>query len=142
MTINDPGFSPPEAIITVIDTYPPVVRTRLLTLRRLIHEAAAAHDAGPLTETLKWGEAAFLTKASKSGTTVRFAWKRAAPGRIGLYFNCKTSLIEEFRTLFDGNLTFEGNRAILLPVDGPVPENILRACLGMALTYHLRKRPR
>lgn len=142
MTINDPISSPPDAVIAVIDTYPQLVRTRLLTLRRLIHEAAVAHDAGPLTETLKWGEVAFLTEASKSGTTVRLAWKRAAPDRYGVYFNCNTSLVEQFRARFDGDLTFEGNRAILLPVDAPVPEDILRACFGMALTYHWRKRPR
>jgi Domain of unknown function (DU1801) len=142
MMINDPICRPPKAVMAVIDSYPRVVRTRLLTLRRLIHEAAAAHDAGPLTETLKWGEIAFLTEASRSGTTVRLAWKPAAPDRYGVYLNCKTSLVEQFRALFGGDLTFEGNRAILLPIDGPVPEDILRACFGMALTYHRRKRVR
>src|SRR3990167_3950069 len=60
------------------NAFPAPARACLENLRPLIHVTAAKPPAaGPLTETLKWGEPAFLTEATKSGTTIRLAWKPA-----------------------------------------------------------------
>ena len=52
--------------------YPAKLREKLMRLRQLIFETAAQlQDVGPLEETLKWGQPSYLTKQSKSGTTIR-----------------------------------------------------------------------
>ncbi|MGF1627560.1 MAG: DUF1801 domain-containing protein [Alphaproteobacteria bacterium] len=119
---------------------PAAARARMMALRRQIFDTAAATPGvGPLTETLKWGEPAYLTAATGSGSTVRIGWKPTAPDRVGVYFNCRTRLVDRFRTMFAGELTFEGNRAILLDISQPLPDQPLAACLALALTYHRNK---
>ena len=114
---------------------------RLEAVRALILETAAATPGvGRLTEALRWGEPAYLTKASKSGSTIRLGWSPASPGRCAVYFNCKTSLVESFRAAFPESFGFEGDRALLLDLDTPLAEAALAQCLAAALTYHQRKR--
>ena len=128
-------------VAQVFGTYPPKAKKRLLALRELIFTTAATtHSVGKLEETLKWGEPAYLTPDSKSGSTIRIAWKPKSPSQYAIYFNCQTTLIETFKTLFPGELTFEGNRAIVFHVDDEVPKDTLAFCIAAALTYH-RKRP-
>ena len=111
-----------------------------MKLRHLIYDTAAATEGvGPLTETLKWSEPAYLTALSKSGSTIRVAWKRSAPDRYAMYFNCKTSLVDDFRTLFAEEFNFEGYRAIVFGLSGEVQQKPLAACIAMALTYHRKK---
>lgn len=124
-------------VAAVFQGYPPKVRRRALALRKLIFRTAQKTDGvGPLEETLKWGEPAYLTSETGSGTTVRVAWKRSDPDHCGLYFHCQTPLVETFRSMFGERLRFEGNRAILFHVDEPVPEKEVAQCLALALTYH------
>ena len=126
----------------VFESAPPALRPKLLALRKLIFEVAAATEGvGPLTETLKWREPAYLTAASGSGTTLRIGWKSAAPTRYGLYVHCRTSLVDEFRTLFPSELRFDGNRAIVFDQSERVPPEALSKCIAMALTYHLNRSP-
>ena len=130
----------PPAVAAVFETYPKPMRSKLMALRRLIFETAAATDGvGEISETLKWGEPAYLTSASKSGTTVRVAWKPSAPDRYAMYFLCQTNLVETFRTLFPEDFAFEGNRAIVFQAKSPVPLDALAVCIEMALTYHRNK---
>lgn len=128
-------------VAQVFDNYPAKVRLQLLTLRELIFETATSTiGVGKLEETLKWGEPAYITSDSKSGSTIRIAWKAKTPSQYGIYFNCQTSLIETFKTVFpDGGLTFEGNRAIVFDVADTLPKEELAFCIAAALTYHLKK---
>ncbi len=129
-----------EAVSGAIAGYPPPGRRALRTLRRwLLETAQVADGVGELTETLKWGEPAWLTEASKSGSTVRIAWSPKTPDCMGVYFNCQTTLVDDFRTRWP-ELRFVGNRALLLPLAEPLPEDALCDCFEAALTYHLRKR--
>jgi hypothetical protein len=117
------------------------MRSKLMALRQLIYETAAATDGvGAITETLKWGEPAYLTAATKSGTTVRIAWKPSAPERYAMYFPCQTSLVETFRTLFPDDFNFEGNRALVFEAAQSVPTDALAVCIEAALTYHRNKK--
>lgn len=54
--------------------------------------AAAAEGVGVLEESLRWGEPAYLTSESRSGTTVRIAWKKKRLSQYGMYFHCGTNL--------------------------------------------------
>lgn len=116
------------------------MRRKLLSLRELIFEiAASTKGVGDIEETLKWGEPAYVTAESKSGTTIRIAWKENRPEQYGMYFNCQTTLVETFRTLFPAELKFEGNRAIIFDVVDKVPIDLLAFCISAALTYHRTK---
>jgi hypothetical protein len=54
-------------------------------------------------------------------------------------FNCRTTLVDDFRGRFPGVFAYEKNRGILLDAREPLPKAPLSACLGMALTYHRRR---
>ena len=130
----------PAEVTAVFSTFPTIVRTRLLEVRELIFETAAAIESvGPLTETLKWGEPAYLTQATGSGSTIRLGWLRSSERACAVLFNCRTTLIDDFRSQFLDVFAYEKNRAILLDARELLPEAPLRSCLGMALTYHRRR---
>ena len=129
-------------VADMFDAYPPTVRAKLLRLRKLILDTAARTEGvGPVTETLKWGEPAYLTEATKSGSTIRLGWKPKTPGQFSIYFNCNTTLVETFRNMFP-DLEYEGNRAIVFASNDELPADKLRACIAAALTYHKRKTSR
>ena len=86
------------------------------------------------------GEPAYLTQESKSGSTLRLGLAKGVPPRCALYFNCKTSLVDEFRSVFPDAFSFEGARAVLLDPDRPIPAAALAQCIAAALTYHRRRR--
>lgn len=128
-----------EAVAAKFEAYPPKARAALLALRALVFETArATPGVDGIQETLKWGEPAYLT-TNRAGTTVRMDYKPKHPDRCALYFHCQTNLVESFRAAFGDALTYEGNRAVVLRLDDPPPEGLLRECLRAALTYHLRK---
>ena len=130
----------PDAIYRALSRHPERVRERLLDIRHMIFTVAAEiGDVGPLTETLKWGEPAYLTEVSRSGTTIRLGATREAPHDSALLFNCKTSLINMFRTAFPDEFRFDGNRALVIPANRAMPCKPLLFCLNTALTYHRRK---
>ncbi|HWD27403.1 MAG TPA: DUF1801 domain-containing protein [Rhizomicrobium sp.] len=118
--------------------FPPAPRKRLLALREMIYEVAAATPGvGVLDETLKWGEPAYLTP-SGAGSTVRLGWKAKAPGEVAMYFICTTGLVDRFREIYPRDFRFGGNRALLFDLAGEVPETALRHCIALALTNKLR----
>jgi hypothetical protein len=128
------------AVARAFESYPPAMRHKLLALRTLIFETAASTPGvGKLEEGLKWGEPAYLTPVTKSGSTVRIAWKQSSPTQYGVYFHCQTNLVETFRTLFSNEFTFEGNRAIVFRESDVVPTDSLSFCIAAALTYHRTK---
>lgn len=121
------------------DSYPAHIRPKLERLRELIFEVAEnTEGVGKLEETLKWGEPAYLTPETNSGTTIRIDWKSKHPDQYAMYLNCQTSLIETYKTLFP-ELKTEGNRAIVFDTKDGFPEEEIRMCISMALTYHKDK---
>lgn len=123
--------------------YPPAMRRKLLALRTLIFKTAKGTDGvGDLEETLKWGEPAYVTAQSGSGSTIRIDWKKANPGQYAMYFHCQTNLVETFRTIFPREFAYEGNRAIVFDADSKVPADSLAFCIAAALTYHAQKKAR
>jgi hypothetical protein len=120
----------------VFRCYPAAVRAKLLRLRRIVRDTAAKMDGvGALEETLRWGQPAYL---SRGGSTIRIDRVKGDPARIAIYFICHTDLIATFRELYPA-LEYAGNRAILLDTRARLPEDALRHCISLALTYR-RKR--
>ncbi|MEC9344370.1 MAG: DUF1801 domain-containing protein, partial [Pseudomonadota bacterium] len=113
------------------------VEAMLVRLRELVFEAAAETPAiGDLAESLKWGQPSYTPEKQNTGSSVRLD---ATPdGRVAAYFICHTNLVDRFREIYPDSLTFEGNRAILLDPEAPLPEAELKHCFAMALTYKLK----
>jgi hypothetical protein len=131
-----PSFADAE-VERVFAGYPSAVRKKLLAVRALIFQVAASTPGvGALEETLKWGEPAYLTSETRSGSTVRIAWKKAKPTQYAIYFNCQTTLVDTFRTLFPDELRFEGKRAIVFDEGNALPTDAIAFCIAAALTYH------
>jgi hypothetical protein len=123
------------AVQAVFDSYPPALRKKLLALRQLVLDTAASTEGvGAIDETLKWGEPAYVT-VNKKGSTVRIDRKKNQD-RYAIYFNCNTTLVDTFRSMFPHSFSFEGNRAMVFDVGDTLPKEELAFCIGMALTYH------
>lgn len=122
---------------TKFATYPTAAASKLNYLRNLIVETATEINTIPeLEETLKWGEPSYLVK---KGSTIRIDWKSKTPNQYAMYFKCTSKLVPTFREIFGDLFKYEKNRAILFRLNDDVPENELKTCIRLALTYHLVK---
>jgi hypothetical protein len=127
-----------KQVASVFQSYPAGLRSKLLALRRLVFDVAAATEGvGRLTETLKWGQPSYLTEESGSGSTMRID-QRKKSGGYAIYFHCRSGLVEQFRRIYPDTFRYEGKRAILFDRGERVPMRALRHCIGLALTHYLR----
>lgn len=118
----------------VFDQYPKSVKGSMLNLRTLMLQTASEIEGlEKLEETLKWGEPSYLTK---KGSTVRIDWKKKTPDQYAVYFKCTSKLVATFKIIYNEKFKFEGNRAIIFQLDDSIPENELKHCIALALTYH------
>ena len=110
-------------------------------MRNLILETAAKIESvGEIEETLKWGEPSYLTPKSKSGSTIRIAWKHSQEEQYSMYFKCTANLVPAFKAKYPREFRFGGNRSIDFHIDDEVPVKELKSCIALALTYHLNKK--
>ena len=129
-----------KKVIARFEQYPDHIRDRMIQFRDLIIDVAASNAAiGELEETTKWGEPAYLTSQTGSGTTVRIDWKAKRPADVAMFVSCQTTLLDQYRGLFP-ELDFDGNRAVWFPADESLPEGPVRACIDLALRYHINKK--
>ena len=129
----------PENTKKILAGLNPQLRDRLVELRQLILETASEDPSiGPLEETLKWGEPAFLTNATKAGTTIRINRHAKDDRKYAIYVHCQTDLVDRYRQLYGGLLAFDGSRAVVFDIDKALPIKAVKHCIAMALTYHLK----
>ncbi len=115
--------------------FPSPARDGLLQLRQRIFDVAARTECvGRLEETLKWGQPAYLTPQTKSGTTIRLGCPKA--GGFAIYVHCQTSIVSDFRALFPNDFDYEGNRAVQFSTMEGLPIEKLDLFITSALTYH------
>lgn len=128
-----------DAVTAAFDAFPRAVRQNLLDLRAMIFDVAAATPGvGVLHETLKWGQPAYLTPESRSGSTIRLAAPRQ--GGFALHVHCQTTIIADARTHFPDAFDWIGTRGVQFAEGGPALEAPLRLLIRSALTYRLRGR--
>jgi hypothetical protein len=127
----------PAEVAAVIDAMPEPSRTRVLQLRNLVLAEADALGIAPVEETLKWGQPSYVP--GPAGTTIRLGADEGTGG-AKLFVHCQTSLVNEWRSTHGARLSYEGNRAVLINPEGPLPSDELSMCIGSALTYHSNKR--
>jgi hypothetical protein len=129
-----------SAVANVLDSYPKPIGSKLQALRKLILDTARdTPGVGALDETLKWGQMSYLTSETGAGSTIRIDRVKSADDQVAVYFHCQTNLVETFREIYP-ELSYSGNRAILLDAGAPLPKAELGHCVALALTYHLKKR--
>lgn len=139
-TAADPAFHD-RKVQEVFENHDKPVRAKLLELRRLILDEAGRHsEIGELQETLKWGQPSYLPAKPRIGTTLRIDRHPGETGQVAVYFNCNSSLADDFQQLYPGLFEYEGRRAIVIGTQGTVQEDALRRCIALALTYHLNKK--
>ena len=139
-TISNGGFRD-RKVQQVFENFDEPVRARLLQLREMILDEAARHrEIGELRETLKWGQPSYLPVKPRIGTTIRIGRHSTDADKVGFYFNCNSSLADDYQQLYPGVFEYEGRRAILLGLTGAFEEKPLRHCIALALTYHLNKK--
>jgi hypothetical protein len=136
MPHTDTPLPLPAPVAAVLARYSDPVRQKLLVLRAVIAAVAREENVGPLEETLKWGQPAYLCTA---GTTIRIDRDDTNGGDIALYVNCKTTLVEDWRQRFAG-LVFGGNRSLHLGLDADLEDERLTMCIADALTYKRSRR--
>ncbi len=123
-----------KAVADVFESYPPAIRKKLLSLRKLIYEVAAQdQNIGVLEECLKWGEPAYV---AKGGSAVRINWKASSPDNLFVYFNCKTKLVETFKEIYGDSFCYQGNRALEFNINEEIPLAPLKHCIALSLNYH------
>ena len=124
----------------VFESYPHELKVKLLFLRQLILDTAASiENVGEIEETLKWGEPSYLTPKSKSGSTIRIAWKESKKEKYSMYFKCTANLVPAFKEKYPRKFKFGGNRSIDFNIHDEVPIKELKHCIALALTYHRNK---
>lgn len=125
------------AVRRAFDAASPPARAGMLALRALIFEVAAGlPEVGQVEEALRWGEPAYLTPASRSGSTIRLGAPRA--GGFALYCNCRTRLIADFRELAGPAARYEGNRAVLFGDVAEIAPALIGSLIARALMWHCR----
>ncbi|MEP3345540.1 MAG: DUF1801 domain-containing protein [Litoreibacter sp.] len=124
---------PPVDVLRAFEGFPPETTKRLLAIRQVIYQTAETiAEVGPLTETLKWREPAYLTNAPKTGTTIRLA---QLSGQAAMMVPCSTTIIEDARARFGDLPALQSKRGVLLDAEAQVIDYVINA----ALTYHLRR---
>ena len=119
-----------KGVENIFNNYPEFIKSKLIKLRELIYIVAQEQNLGAVEESLKWGEPSYSVI---NGSPIRIGFKGSS---CYLFFHCQSKLVSTFRELYSHNLTFEGNRAIVLNSEKPLPEHPLKACIKLALTYH------
>jgi hypothetical protein len=132
--METPAMDP--AVKQCFQQYPAAARARLEELRSLIFHCASELGITKIDESLKWGEPSYH---AKTGSPIRIDWKAKSPNHYYLFFHCQTKLVVTFRELYGDSLTLEGNRALVLNLNDPLPVEMLKHCMMLALSYHQRK---
>ncbi|WP_022669271.1 DUF1801 domain-containing protein [Desulfospira joergensenii] len=128
-------------VAAVFDSYPVKFKRKLLILRNLILDTASEIESvGEIEETLKWGEPSYLTPKSKSGSTIRIAWKEAKKDQYSIFFKCTADLVPAMKERYSDKFIFGGKRSIDFKLNDKIPKKELKQCIALALTYHRNKK--
>ena len=125
---------PNRDVEAAFDAFPEPARGTLIGLRTLIYDVArTTPGVGELEETLKWGQPAYLTPKTKSGSTIRLGIPK--DGGFAIYAHCQTTIISDFRHEYPTEFAYEGNRAVRFR-EGARPDlEKLEVLVRAALTY-------
>ena len=140
MVKNSNTLMNPE-VAAVFESYPQQIKAKLLFLRQLIFDTAASIESvGEIEEALRWGEPSYLTPKTKSGSTIRIAWKKSQGEKYSMFFKCTANLVPAFKEKYPKKFKYGGNRSIDFHLNDKVAIKELKRCIALALTYHRNKK--
>lgn len=123
------------AVAAAFDAAPMPAKTGMQKLRELILQVAAdLPEIGEVTETLRWGQPAYVT-SERAGASLRLGVPKT--GGFALYTHCQTSLIADFSSMFPNMDTVEGTRAIHFTDPAQINPARHGLLIKAILTYHL-----
>jgi hypothetical protein len=129
-------IAPPKHIARAIEDAPTEAQDGLWALRDLILKTAARlPEVGRVEECLKWGQPAFTTPETKSGSTLRIGAPKS--GGFALYAHCQTNIISSYADAFPGLDRIDGNRAILFNDVSEIDPVRHGQLIAHGLRYHL-----
>ncbi|MEM8750618.1 MAG: DUF1801 domain-containing protein [Pseudomonadota bacterium] len=138
MTNTAPAI--PDPISEAINRWDTETRTHFKEVRKRIFAVADQHaQIGSIEETLKWGEPSYLTVRPKSGSTLRVSTNRE-DGRLTLFVNCQTDLIDQIKTRYPDAFDYHGKRSVVFKSTSGSDADALDHVIALVLTYHSRKR--
>ena len=105
----------------------------------MFHDVAEKAGAGPLDETLKWGQPSWRPMKPRTGSTLRIDWSPKYPSRLSLYVDCKTDLAARMQMLYPDLPENDGQRHLAVALDAPLPEQAIAHLADMTFTYHRTK---
>lgn len=118
-----------------VDAASPEARQGMLKLRELILSIGNdLPEIGTLTETLRWGQPAYIT-SRRAGASLRLGIPKT--GGFALYTHCQTSLIADFAAAFTNMDSVEGTRAIHFTNASQIDPIRHGMLIKSILTYHL-----
>ena len=123
------------AVARVFADMPEDKRAHLLALRTLIFDTAEGVPVGRIEESLKWGQPSYATPDTKAATPIRLGITKTDD--IAIFTHCQSSVMSDFRALAPTDMQFDGNRALHLPADTPLPLDEITPLIRAALTYRL-----
>ena len=126
----------PNAFDETVATWPTAAQHRFSEIRTIILRAS---QEWPMTESLKWGQPAWRPSKTSQGSTLRVSWSDKNPDNIGIFVHCQTTLAATMRDLYPDSFSYEGNRALHLPLTGEVPEQALDHLARLTFTYHTKR---
>lgn len=119
-------------------TFEKAQREILLRLRALIHQTAEQDgDIGSIVESLKWGQPSFDTKP-RTGTPIRLGLVKSSPDHVALFTHCQSNVMAQARLHYEDHFSFDGNRALLIPLHAPLAEEAILHVIRIALRYRLQ----
>lgn len=126
----------PDDVSAAFAALPVSAKARLTEVRDIVFEVSQTlPETGGVLEYLAWGQPSYRPQRPRVGTAVRLGLHEAK--RPAVFVHCSTSLISDFKSVA-GHLQFSGNRAVLLPLSGPLPAAELRDFVSLAFTYSSR----
>jgi hypothetical protein len=126
-----------DKVAAAFEAVAPSAREGMMALRSLVLETAdQLPQIGRVEEALRWGQPAYLTPDTKSGTTLRLGVAKS--GKFALFVHCQTSLIADFSLMFPGQDRIEGARAILFGSTMDIDPLRHGWLIRRALTYHVK----
>lgn len=107
-------------------------------IRAVILTAAREAEAGPLQESLKWGQPAWRPARPGQGSTIRLMWEDKVPQSLALFVDCKTTLSATMQEIYPTEFQYENNRALRMPLTAALPLAAIDHLARLTFTYHRR----
>lgn len=129
-------FTEPE-VENIFLAYPEPLRSTLLKIREMIFAQAVLLNI-PITETIRWWQPSYIPVAKNTGTTIRI--DKFGDTQAALFFNCKTSIVQDIKNRFADQVQYSKNRAIVLDAGQALPSEIIQYAIQAGLSYFKQKK--